>query len=390
VKVVCITPDDLSTIIFCKTLSRLLHEQGGFEVYTISPVDMYEKELSEINTTHIRVSMERYLSPRKDLKYLWTLYRVLRKGGFDAVITFTTKPNVYGAIAARLAGIKNITIAIRGLGRVFNEAQSAKDSVTRFIVSRLYTAACKASSRVWFTNKNDLRYFVEKSIVQQEKTFLTKNAVDLTEFSKGAVSQARLEALRRELAIGADERIVIMVARMIWPKGIREFAEAAQILKDRIPVVRFLLVAPLECDSPQAVPEAFVREVEAETNLKWLGFRKDVRNLYALADLSVLPSYYKEGGYPRALLEPMALEKPVIAADTEDCKNPVEHGRNGFIVPIRDSQALADAIDNIFSDDNRRLEFGRYSYEKVLAEFDDRVVVKEMLHQSGIRDKKTA
>ena len=101
--------------------------------------------------------------------------------------------------------------------------------------------------------------------------------------------------------------------------------------------------------------------------------------LYAISDLSVLPSYYKEGGYPRALLEAMALGKPVIAADTCDCKGPVEHGVNGYIVKPGDSQSLVNAIMEIMSNDSMRKSFGSRSLEKMNSEFDDRIVAKEVL-----------
>ena len=105
---------------------------------------------------------------------------------------------------------------------------------------------------------------------------------------------------------------------------------------------------------------------------------------YALADLSVLPSYYKEGGYPRALLEAMALGKPVIAADTDECRGPVDDGRNGFLVPARDASALAQRIVRILDDDDLYEKFGRRSLERIRNEFDDRVVAREVLSAMSI------
>ena len=145
------------------------------------------------------------------------------------------------------------------------------------------------------------------------------------------------------------------------------------------PKLHFLLVAPSEFGSPEAVQESYVRDAEAKSNLKWLGFRDDVRNLYAVADLSVLPSYYKEGGYPRALLEAMALGKPVIAADTEECKGPVDEGLNGYLVKPRSVESLTTAIIKVFSDNNRRKRFGNHSLEKMRREFDDQIVVRDVL-----------
>jgi glycosyltransferase involved in cell wall biosynthesis len=120
-------------------------------------------------------------------------------------------------------------------------------------------------------------------------------------------------------------------------------------------------------------------------SLQWLGFRKDVLELYALSDVAVLPSYYKEGGYPRALLEPMALAKPVIAADTDDCKGPVRHGENGFLVPPGDGKALAERIEELFKDPALRARFGSRSLEIMREEFDDRIVGMQVLAEMGLQ-----
>lgn len=378
-KIAFVSPDDLSTIIFCRTFAAVLKELGGFDVFTIGAVGPYRAELAGVASRHIAVDMERFVQPVKDLRYILALYRIFRRERFDLVVTFTTKPNIYGALAARRAGVPGIVVAVRGLGQTFNDARGARSRALHFLVRRLYRASCRASHRVWFTNPNDRAYFVSHGLVDPEKTFVTRNAIDLQEFSMGAVSEERLRALRSELGLSADSRVVVMVARMIWPKGVREFAEAARLLRDRNPSFKFLLVAPLEPDSQHAIPESYIRQMERQGNLAWLGFRKDVRDLYALAHLAVLPSYYKEGGYPRALLEPMALGKPVIAADTDDCKGPVEEGKNGFLVPARDPGALADRIERILSDDEMRERFGRYSLEKMRREFDDRMVVRQVL-----------
>jgi len=140
---------------------------------------------------------------------------------------------------------------------------------------------------------------------------------------------------------------------------------------------------PEERGHPDEVPAAFVQEKGKIDNFFWLGFRKDVKNIYALSDLAVLPSYYNEGGYPRALLEPMAFGKPVITTDLPQCRGPVEHGRNGYLIPPRDTRALKEAILRIFHDDRKRERMGEYSRIKIEREFDDRRVVKTILNNVG-------
>jgi N,N'-diacetylbacillosaminyl-diphospho-undecaprenol alpha-1,3-N-acetylgalactosaminyltransferase len=229
---------------------------------------------------------------------------------------------------------------------------------------------------VWFTNINDYNYFIAHKTVPRRKTVLTKNYVNADDYRPYTLPNERLTLLRQELNLSGHDKMAIMVGRMIWAKGVREFIEASKILQGKMPNAKFILVGPEEATSPDAVPTEYLQEACMSRNFKWLGFRKDVKDLYSISDLAVLPSYYREGGYPRALTEPMAMGKPVIAADSEDCRNPVEHGKNGYLVPIKDSRALADAIESLMRDDQKREQFGLYSRLKVEREYDEKVIVK--------------
>ena len=378
-KIAFINPDGLSTKTFCKSFAATLAGRADVSLYTISSVDGYQEEIEAIGGVHISLNMARFVDPLRDISYFIKLYRICRRERFDVVITISTKPNIYGVLAAKLARTPVVTMAVRGLGRVFNAPENLSQRLIYSVTAWLYRVACRASDLVWITNRIDQEFLVSNGYVEEDKTLLTHNAIDVKDFSSGATDPERVEALRTELGFGRDDKIVIMVARMIWSKGIREFAEAAEMLKDEHPDYRFLLVAPLEEKSPSAVPESYIRDMESRANLTWLDFRKDILTAYSLADLSVLPSYYKEGGYPRALLEAMALGKPVIAADTDECRGPVEDGRNGFLVPVRDASALAHRIVQILDDGELYDRFGQCSLERIRTQFDDRVVARAVL-----------
>lgn len=378
-RIALVCPDDLSVLLYCKSLTKALRTDRANTIFTISPVTDYQKEIQAMDATHIAVEMSRYINPLADFKYLTTLYNIFSRERIDVVLNWTTKPNLYGPLAARLAGVQQVIFAVRGMGSAFLAATGAKDRLVKVLVSALYRLASSAADKVWFTNAGDLEYFVSRGLVTAEKTLLTKNSINLEDFSQTAISPERVEDLRQELGLNHDHQVIIMVARMVWSKGVRELVEAAESLKEKLPKVVFLLVGPREKGSPDLIPAEFLRDAEKRAHLRWLGFRKDVKELYALADLAVLPSYYKEGGYPRALLEPMAQGKPVIAADLPDCRGPVEDGRNGYLVPPRDSQALAQAIAHIMGDVELRQQFGQYSRQKIEREFDDQLVVARLI-----------
>lgn len=383
-KICFITPDDLSTLTFAPCFSDILKDMDDVTLYTIQQPTIFEEELRAQNWVNIPVAMERYISLFADVKYFWQLFQIIRRKKFDVLITFATKPNIYGPPAAYLAGVPKIGVAVRGLGRTFLPPQNIKDKFLRAVVSWLYRLSFGCSAFAWFTNPGEEKFCLENHMVTQDKTVLTVNAIDVRYFSVEAVPPGKIESLRKEFDISESNKVVIMVARLVWSKGIREFAEAAEILRKRLPDLRFLLVAPPEAGSPQAVPESYIRKIENCANFTWIEFRKDIRDLYALADLAVLPSYYKEGGYPRALLEPMAMGKPVIAADTPDCRAPVEPGKNGFLVPPRDSVALAQRIEQIITNPVLMKTFGQYSKIKVNKEYDDRMVAKKIIQHMGL------
>lgn len=381
-KAVIVIPDGLSVLLFCKGIIKALKENNpGIKVAVVCCDGIYKKDIEGMEVKSISLDMCRFVNPWKDFIYIVLLCRIFKREKFDLAINFSTKPNIYGTIAARLTGIRKVVSHVVGLGSTFLPVRGLKEKLLQSFLLQLYKIACSLSYKVWFTNQNDLSYFIAKHIVPLEKAVLTKNYLDTDYYSSLTVDNKELSELRRELDINDQDKVVVMVARMIWPKGIKEFAEAAEFLKDRYPYLKFLLIAPLEDESTYAVPASYIHNKEKVSNLRWLGFRKDVKNIYALSDLAVLPSYYREGGFPRVVIEAMAMGKPVIAADTPDCRGAVENGKNGYLVPVKHSKALADAIEILINDDEKRKEFGAYSRFKAVKEFDEKMIIEKVIKE---------
>lgn len=381
-KAAIVIPDGLSAMLFCKGIIATLQKNiNGIEISVLSDESGYKNDIEALGAKSVPIPMHRFVNPLKDLAYLARLWYIFEKEKFDIVINFSTKPNIYGTYAAKLARTDNIVIHVVGMGSAFMGTGDVQSRLIRSVFLRLYHLACLLGDTVWFTNKNDMAYFLDHGMVSQKKILLTRNYLPTDEYSIDRVPKDELARLRKEFKLTKRDKVVVMVARMIWAKGIGEFAQAAERLKEKLPRVHFLLIAPLEDKNPDSVPESYIRDTEKKSNLKWLGFRKDVKSLYALSDLAVLPSYYREGGYPRALTEPMAMGKPVIAADSRHCRGTIEHGKNGFLVPAKDSAALADAIETIMLDDKLRKEFGKYSLVKVKRDFDESVILQKAIEQ---------
>ncbi len=379
-KIAIVHPDDHSILVISKALVKKLVEIENCEVVTISSGANYIQNIKNLGAFHIQVKMHRFISPVKDLQYCFSLYKIFKKHKFDVVLNYTAKPIIYGTLAARMARNKKVMCAFRGMGRIFHSELDFKGKIIKAIVLGYYWIACKLSTKIWFTNVADMDYFLANGYVNKTKIFLTTNCINIKYFSNDSVNKVKLEKLQQELGLN-NNLVIIMVARMIWHKGIKEFVEASKLLKDRFRSARFVLVGPLEVDSMGAVPESYLRESEKSDNFQWLGFRNDVRDLYAVSDIAVLPSYLKEGGYPRALLEPMAMGKPVIASDTPDCRGPIEEGQNGYLVPIKNSKALAESLGVLLSDKDKIEQFGQYSRLKVEKEFDEKFVVDQTINE---------
>jgi N,N'-diacetylbacillosaminyl-diphospho-undecaprenol alpha-1,3-N-acetylgalactosaminyltransferase len=383
-KIALICPDGLSVVLFCKGIIKSLNSISGAEVHIICDVGSYREDIESLGAVVVPLDIYRFLNLSKDLKYTQRLWQQFRSQKYDVVFNFSTKPNIYGTIAAKCAGTPTILSHVVGRGSAFEDRSDIKGRILRWVVALLYKLIGSWNQSVWFTNTNDLRYFIEGGLIQEKKTVISRNYLDVHEYSIKEISKDRLDTAQNLCKLKDGEDVVVMVARMIWAKGIREFTDAAIKMRGSHPNLKFVLIAPLEEGSYGAVPEAHVREVERSANFIWLGFQKDVKALYAISDIAVLPSYYKEGGYPRALLEPMAMGKPLITTDTDGCRGAVEDGVNGYLIPAQDADSLANKIARIMNDKVLMEEMGKCSYTKALAEFDEKKIVPDALHRLGL------
>ena len=379
-KVAIVIPNDFGIEQFCKVLVELLRNGGKNEIYAICDVHLdnsqtqHTNALASLGVVHVPVKYFRFFSITQDLLYLLALFGIFRRERFDMVVTIATKPNIYGSVVAKIAGVKKVACSVWGLGVTFADDGGLKRKLFQKLVLFLYWIAFRLSDKVWFTNEFDFNWFISMGIVKPPKVFLTKNYVNTDEYFPDCVNAVQKASLRQELGLTQEDRVVVMVARMSWAKGVREFAEAAAILRDKRPAIKFILIGPLDDGSPDSVPESYLREHAGHANFTWTGFRKDVHVFYAISDVVVLPTYYREGGFPRGLTEAMAMGKPIIASNSVHCRGTVDEGKNGYLVPIRDSEALANAIVKIV-EGNCREAFGQHSRLKALDEFDERKIV---------------
>jgi glycosyltransferase involved in cell wall biosynthesis len=336
----------------------------GYEVVAVAPPDEYASRLSGLGCRFVPLAMDnKGTHPGRDLLLIWRFYRLLRWERPAVFLGYTVKPNIYGSLAAHALGIPVVN-NIAGLGAVF-----ISDSwLTRF-VRFLYRVALSRSAKVFFQNEADQRLFVEGRLVRQG---VPGSGVDLTRFFLGAAS----DSLAAGGKIGKFR--FLLIARMLWDKGVGEYVEAARIVKRRLSGVDFCLLGFLDVQNPAAISREQMDEWTAEGVVEYLGISDDVRLHIAAANCVVLPSYRE--GTSRTLLEAAAMGRPIIAADAVGCREVVDDGVNGFLCRPRDAADLARKMERMIAlSPEERAEMGLRGREKMEREFDERTVIRKYL-----------
>jgi glycosyltransferase involved in cell wall biosynthesis len=317
--------------------------------------------------------LHRGVGPLGDLIASVKLWHVISRFQPDIVHAFDTKPGVYGCLAARLAGVPVVLGTITGLGSLYGENGLASQLV-RGVYEGLQRRASHYTDATIFQNRDDREELVARRVVPACKaTLIAGSGVNTDVLEPARVGERERRELRSVLGIPADALVVTMISRVIRKKGVETFVAAARDVQTRFPKARFLLVGPVDQESVDRFsPEELAGFAQS---VNWPGARKDVLGVLAASDLFVLPSYLREG-IPRVLLEAAAMGLPLIATDTPGCNDVVEHGVNGCLVPVNDTPALIQAIEQLLQRPDLRRTFGRTSRERAVDRFDLSVVVE--------------
>ena len=352
---------------FRRSLAVALRD-AGHEVALISPPGPYGVKLQAMGFRWISAPMERRsLNPLRELALLVWLWRVMRSERPDMVHGFTIKCAIYGALVGRLVGAARIN-AVAGMGYVF-VSDALRARLLRPAVRTLMRIALGGTrARLILQNPDDVRLFERAGIVAPEQIRLIPGS---------GVDCSRFIARGEDRFKGKGPLRVILAARLLWDKGLAEFVEAARILKAENRSFQFVLAGVPDPGNPAAVPEQTILTWQAAGLVQWLGHVDDMPKLLAAADIVVLPSYRE--GLPKTLIEAASCAKPLITTDVPGCREVVTHGVDGLLVPIRDARALARAIARLQDDPLLARRLGLAAREKVLAEFDEAIVIARTL-----------
>lgn len=306
----------------------------GWEVVFVSPTGGYESLLIAEGFRVIPFSLSRKgINPFIESDTIARIQSVLAREKPDLVQNYTVKCVIYGSIAAKNLGINKIVNSITGLGYSFL-GRTPLAFLIREIVLRLYRKALKGT-QVLFENPDDQKIFIDRGLVTTDQSHvILGTGVNLNRF--------------RLISLPENTPVVILPARMLWDKGVHEFVAAAKILHGKGIKARFALVGKVDDGNPASVPFERLTQWQKEGIVEIWGWQEDIFTVFTISNVVCLPSYRE--GLPKILLEAASCGRPIVATDVAGCREIVRDGVNGFLVPARSAEALADALEKLILD----------------------------------------
>jgi glycosyltransferase involved in cell wall biosynthesis len=364
--------------------------QAGYEVTGISAPGSDVPVIESMGIRHIAVPLTRRLTPFADLRALVHLYRIFRREQFTIVHTHTPKPGLLGQLAARMAGVPVVVNTVHGF--YFHEHMPR---LWREFYITMERIAARCSDLVLSQSREDLDTAIRLGICPRERIQLLGNGIDIQRFDRNRVDPATLAHLRSTLGLPPDVPVIGFVGRLVVEKGILELALAVQQVQSRFGPVTLLIVGGVDREKPDALIPDDIRAACGAASCVFAGVRQDMPDMYALMDIFALPSYRE--GFPRAPMEASAMGVPCVVTNVRGCREAVEHERNGLIVPLRDVDALAEALISLLRDHDRRRAMGDAGRRMAHEQFDERLVFQRvlaayhrLLHEKGVQASESA
>lgn len=331
-----------------------------FEVHVISPADKYVAPLTQLGCFHHVLDFDnKSTNLLKDIRLYRQFKHFYEKISPDFIFHYVAKPNIYGSMAAARLGIPSIAV-VTGLGHAF-----AVENWLYKLVSSLYKFAFRFPREIWFLNNDDAQLFIKKGIVKKSKVKILKGEGVNVDFYKPKEKQPN------------DVFTFVMTSRLIQSKGIIDFfVGIEELVKEGLNCKGYLL-GTYDENHPDAIDKFYFSEFEANPNFHYIGHQDDIRPFLEMADCFVFPSFYPEG-VPRSLMEAASMKLPIITTDATGCRDVVQDGVNGILIPPGDIEANKAAMKKIYHTPSEQLkEMGERGRELMILHFDVAQTVKQ-------------
>ena len=338
-------------------------QRQGYEVVCVGdkPNERLEKEGWKFVPCHMDRRGKNIIN---DLKLFIEYIKIFYKEKPDYIFNFTIKPNIYGAVAAKLLRITTIN-NVTGLGDMFDGGRCNSK-----IVSILYKIAFRFPKRIFFQNNDDMNIFLSNGLVKKEKCVrIPGSGVDTTKF------------VPVEKKVVDDKIRFLFLGRISNKKGVRIINEVSKRLTPKYPNIEFQLLGKIYTDEDEHISLEEIKEWEKQSNVRYLGTSSDVRNEISQVDCIIFPSFYREG-VPRSLIESAAMGKPILTTDNVGCRDIVEDGYNGYLAKpksVESTIAIVEKFLNLNKEQQKIL--GKNGRKKAMEEFDERIVITSYLNE---------
>lgn len=381
-KLIRITTVPISLRVLLKGQHRFMSDNGFRVIGVSSSGSELDEVVREERIEAIPIEMSRKITPIQDLKSLWKTYRLLKREKPVIVHTHTPKAGIIGMVAAKLAGVPIRLHTVAGMPLM--EVAGGKRKVLDFVERLTYSAATKV-----YPNSKGLFDF----IVSHRYTTLNKlkvigngssNGINTSLFSKELISEEQQSLLKNELGIGNGDFVFVFVGRLVGDKGVNELVKAFCELN--YSSVKLLLVGPLESDL-DPLDNDTLKRIDENNHILSVGFQKDVRPYFAISNALIFPSYRE--GFPNVVMQAGAMELPAIVSDINGCNEIIIEGKNGIIIPVKNVEAIKDAMQMMLTDKQYYLQMKENSRRMITERYEQQVVWDALLseYKGLLKDK---
>ncbi len=344
----------------------------GFDVSVVCSPGKLKEEIEKEGVKAKEITIKRKLfSPISDGIALLQLFFYFKKEKFDIVHTHAPKPALLGQLAAKMAGVPVIVNTIHGLYFTENSPW-LKRKVFIFIekISALY------STLIFSQNGEDMATMLKEKIAKPGKITYLGNGIDMQRFNPEKFSQEFITGKKRDLGIAENVKIVGTVGRLVKEKGYFDLFEAMKIVLKKYPNVLLLVIGPEDSDKKDRFSSRIVEEFGIENNVTFLGERQDVDQLYPLMDVFAFASHRE--GFPRSVIEAMAMERAIIATNIRGCREQINDQVHGLVIPPGNPPALANAIMYLLEKPDKAHQMAQEAKVRAQKEFDEHLVFERL------------
>ena len=339
-------------------------KRSGFDVTVATNPGKARSQIDGAGLTVIPINFRRRsINPFREFFTFLKVLGIYKRLKPEVVHHVALKPVIYGGLAAVLTGVKKPVGTLGGLGYLFTENNLETTLLRPLVKMGLKLATLKKSSRLIVQNRDDFEQL--SRFIPKEKLHLVPGSGVHTDLFCPSPQNKR-KNLR-----------AVLVSRMLWTKGVGELVEASKLLKAENITLKIDLIGDTDSQNPTNIDKNTLKKWQQEGLVNWLGPQSDIHKLYQQSDIAVLPSYRE--GLPKSLLEAASCARPIITTDVPGCRDIVDHGKTGLLIPAKDAEALAKALKTLAQSPELREKLGANAREKVLTTYDEKIINNKMI-----------